>query len=81
MDVTLPTSKVWAERPGADICIDIAHPSPFRSADELIRIRTKTLSPDFLRYCKWYSEKLQHRLYAYEFPSAADVCLRLCLQR
>ncbi|RDX43885.1 hypothetical protein OH76DRAFT_1560065, partial [Lentinus brumalis] len=52
-DVILATSQVWSSRPGADICIDVQHHSPYRPMD-IIRIRTTTLSPAFLRYFRWY---------------------------
>ncbi|KAI0701116.1 hypothetical protein C8T65DRAFT_656734 [Cerioporus squamosus] len=67
-DVILSTSQVWSSRPGADICIDVHHPSPYRPMD-MFRIRTTTLSPAFLRYFRWYWDLQANNLYPEELTT------------
>ncbi|RPD57263.1 hypothetical protein L226DRAFT_614339 [Lentinus tigrinus ALCF2SS1-7] len=59
-NAVLSADEIWAPQPGAEIFVDLYHPSPYRH-DEWIRIKTRTLTPAFLRYCRWYFEFEVHR--------------------
>ncbi|KAI9067907.1 hypothetical protein FKP32DRAFT_206408 [Trametes sanguinea] len=48
-----PRWSIWAEREGPEIFIDISHNSPYRRG-EIIRLRTRTLSPICLGVYKRY---------------------------
>ncbi|RPD57292.1 hypothetical protein L227DRAFT_655689 [Lentinus tigrinus ALCF2SS1-6] len=71
-DAMLSTSQIWSEQPGADICIDVRHPSPYRPLD-MFRLRTTTLSPAFLRYFRWHWELRNNRLYSDDITSIVSV--------
>ncbi|KAI0351309.1 hypothetical protein OH77DRAFT_1462169 [Trametes cingulata] len=47
-DSALFDDEVWALEPGNELFVDIEHPSPYRKG-EIFRVRSKTLSADFLR--------------------------------
>ncbi|TFK89504.1 hypothetical protein K466DRAFT_545150 [Polyporus arcularius HHB13444] len=70
-DVVLSASQVWSSRPGADICIDVQNPSPYRPLD-MFRIRTRTLSPAFLRYFRLHWDLQANNLYADDVTSNGD---------
>ncbi|RPD57267.1 hypothetical protein L226DRAFT_572525 [Lentinus tigrinus ALCF2SS1-7] len=59
-ETILRTSEIWEPQPGTEIFVDFLHPSPTRRK-EFIRIRTRTLSPAFLRFVKWFYEKILPR--------------------
>lgn len=44
---------VWGSIERSERFVDIEHPSPYRKG-EVYRIRSKTLSPEFLRSYRWY---------------------------
>ncbi|OSD04937.1 hypothetical protein PYCCODRAFT_1386418 [Trametes coccinea BRFM310] len=65
-----PRWSIWAEREGPEIFIDISHVSPYRRG-EIIRLRTKTLSPVCLNVYKRY----------WTLPEAARDVIDTSLQR
>ena len=60
--VRLPDRRVVASWPGSEIFVDIPHPSRYRMG-QILRVRTSTFSPDFLRSYRslWEKPERQRR--------------------